>query len=187
MSRKRSEKIEEEILELLAGGSLVTEACRETGVSPATLNRWRRSDAVFDDRCWSAEAQGVMIQRATLIEQMRAAIENSDRGASIRIQGLHNLLHEVGRTASKLVSRMNDRAHLRVDSTVTGHFIGWMTGFNTCPECGYEAQPDNIEVTPGRELPQSSPAKDRTYTDPPKRAADPATDDGDENRVRIDG
>jgi len=149
MSKKRTKKIEEAILELLAGGSLITEACRELGISPATLNRWRRSDNEFDDRCWSSEGQGLMIQRSKLIESMREAIENSDRGASIKIQGLHNLLHEVGRTASKLVSRMNDRAHLRVDANVSHQVIGWQDGFDKCPECGYEAQHNIIDAPRG--------------------------------------
>ena len=161
MSRKRSKKIEEEILELLAGGSLITEACRELDISPATLNRWRRDDAEFDDRCWSAEGQGVMIQRATLIEGMREAIETTGPGSAVRIQGLHNLLHEVGRTAGKLVSRMNDRAHLRVDANVNHQVIGWQDGFDRCPECGYEAQPNLINGQATSPIPLAAPNNGR--------------------------
>jgi hypothetical protein len=146
MSRKRSKKIEGKILELLAGGSLITEACRELDISPATLNRWRRDDAEFDDRCWSAEGQGVMIQRATLIVGMREAIETTGPGSAVRIQGLHNLLHEVGRTAGKLVSRMNDR--VRVDANVAQQIIiGWQ-----------DSSGEVIDVGPADSLPSSKGA-----------------------------
>ena len=156
---KRTKKIEGEILELLAGGSLITEACRELGVSPATLNRWRRSDTEFDDRCWSAEGQGIMIQRATLIESMREAIDTTGPGSATRIQGLHNLLHEVGRTAGKLVSRMNDR--VRVDNNVAHQIVvGWR-----------DSPHDIINTLPSNRLPSSA---DREYIDHLMHPADSA-------------
>ena len=122
---KRSKSLDERILERLAEGELVTKLCRDDKMpSIRQLQRWRRSDTEFDDRCWSAEARGIMIQRATLIENMLEAIETTGPGSAIRIQGLHNLLHENGRTAGKLVSRMNDR--VRIDKNVTSQIIiGW--------------------------------------------------------------
>ena len=125
---KRDDTTDDQILELFAGGALITEVCRELNISPSTLSKWRRVDNEFDENCWSAEGQGIMVQRALLIERMYEAIETSGPGSAIRIQGLHNLLHENGRTAGKLVSRMNDR--VRVDAKVEqyGYFIGWDDG-----------------------------------------------------------
>ena len=145
---KRNDIVDEKILELLAGGALITEVCRELSISPSTLSKWRRDDSGFDDTCWSAEGQGIMVQRATLIERMHEAIESTGPGSAIRIQGLHNLLHENGRTASKLVSRMNDR--VRIDATVEthGYFIGWAD----------EPSPDPVPINEGRK-----------YIDIPKR------------------
>jgi hypothetical protein len=122
---KRSNRTDEKILELFAGGALVTEVCRRLNISASTLSKWRRLDSEFDDTCWSAEAQGIMVQRAMLIESMHEAIETTGPGSATRIQGLHNLLHENGRTAGKLVARMNDR--IRVDAKVEthGYLIGW--------------------------------------------------------------
>tara|TARA_Y100000310_G_scaffold10530_1_gene11218 strand:- start:58 stop:567 length:510 start_codon:yes stop_codon:yes gene_type:complete len=157
MSRKRSNKIYEQVLELLAGGTLVTEVCRDLDISPGTLNRWRRSDTDFDDRCWSAEAQGIMIQRSELIESMKDAIEMSGPGSSTRIQGLHNLLHENGRTAGRLVARMNDR--ISVSSNVEYVIVGWQ-----------ESNGDVINIGPEAHLPSNN---SRQYLDASKRSDNP--------------
>ena len=63
MAIKHSKSIEEKILERLAEGELMTVLCRdEVMPSMRQLQRWRRDDAEFDDRCWSAEGQGLMVQ-----------------------------------------------------------------------------------------------------------------------------
>ena len=117
MAIRRSEALDERILESLAEGILVTKLCREEKM-PAIrqLQRWRRDHASFDDACWSAEAQGLMVQRSNLIECMLSAIKDGGPGSSIQIQGLRELLHENGRTAGRLVARMSDRAHVRSKS-----------------------------------------------------------------------
>ena len=71
---------QEMVLEELANGQLVTVLCRRNDMpSLNTLQRWRRHESEFDDRCWSAEAQGVMIKRSSYIEQSSA----------IKMQGLN--------------------------------------------------------------------------------------------------
>ena len=82
-------------------------------------------DTEFDDRCWSAEAQGVMIKRSAYIEQMETAIAEGGPGSAIKMQGLRDLLHENTRTAGRLVPRMSDRSHVSVDKTVQHIIIGW--------------------------------------------------------------
>jgi hypothetical protein len=49
---------------------------------------------VLDDRCWSAEAQGVMIKRSSYIEQMEEAIAEGGPRSAIKMQGLRELLNE---------------------------------------------------------------------------------------------
>ena len=53
---------------------------------------------IVDDRCWSDEGQGVMIKRASYIEQMETAIKDGDPSSAIRMQGLRDLLNENTRT-----------------------------------------------------------------------------------------
>ncbi len=133
MSVKRSTALDERILERLAEGALVTALCRDKAMpSIRQLQRWRRADAEFDERCWSAEGQGLMVQRSSYIEGMMAAIENGGPGSSIQIQGLRELLHENGRTAGKLVARMNDR--VRVEANVQHMIISWQSEDDTAPE-----------------------------------------------------
>ena len=84
---KRNDTTDVKILELFAGGALITEVCRKLNISPSTLSKWRREDREFDDTCWSAEGQGIMVQRAMLIERMHEAIEITGPGSAIRIQG----------------------------------------------------------------------------------------------------
>ena len=149
MAIRRSNALDERILEQLAEGALVTVLCRDESMpSIRQLQRWRKADTEFDDRCWSAEGQGLMVQRSTYIEQMMKAIEQGGPGSSIQIQGLRELLHENGRTAGKLVARMNDR--VRIDATVEthGYFIGWAD----------EPSPDPVPINEGRK-----------YIDIPKR------------------
>lgn len=124
MAIKRSNALDERILGRLAEGELVTKLCRD-GTMPSIrqLQRWRRDDATFDDACWSAEAQGLMVQRSNLIEGMMSAIEGGGPGSGVQIQGLRELLHENGRTAGRLVARMSDR--VRVSSDVKHIIIGW--------------------------------------------------------------
>ena len=111
------------MLEELANGQLVTVLCRRNDMpSLNTLQRWRRHESEFDDRCWSAEAQGVMIKRSSYIEQMEEAIAEGGPGSAIKMQGLRELLNENTRTAGRLVSRMSDR--LSVASTVQ-HVVWW--------------------------------------------------------------
>ena len=135
MPVERSDALDVRILERLAEGELVTVLCRAaTMPSIRQLQRWRRADADFDERCWSAEGQGLMVQRSDYIEKMIAAIDQGGPGSSIQIQGLRELLHENGRTAGKLVSRMNDR--VRVDASVQHQHmvISWQGEGGTAPE-----------------------------------------------------
>jgi hypothetical protein len=133
MSVKRSNALDERILERLAEGVLVTALCRSASMpSIRQLQRWRRADTEFDERCWSAEGQGLMVQRCSYIEGMMAAIENGGPGSSIQIQGLRELLHENGRTAGKLVARMNDRVH--VEAKVQHMTISWQSEDDTAPD-----------------------------------------------------
>ena len=96
-----------------------------------TLQRWRRVDTEFDDRCWSAEAQGVMIKRSAYIEQMETAIAECGPGRAIKMQGLRDLLHENTRIAGWLVSRMSDPSHVSVDKSVQHIIVGWANGDGT--------------------------------------------------------
>jgi len=69
--KKSKKQLQEKVLAELANGELVTALCRRDDMPPlSTLQRWRRVDTEFDDRCWSAEAQGVMIKRSAYIEQI---------------------------------------------------------------------------------------------------------------------
>ena len=120
---KKSEQ-QEKVLEELANGELVTVLCRRDDMpSLNTLQRWRRKEKEFDDKCWSAEAQGVMIKRSSYIEQMEEAIAEGGPGSAIKMQGLRELLNENTRTAGRLVSRMSDR--VSVASTVQHVVVGW--------------------------------------------------------------
>ena len=124
--KKSKKQLQEMVLEELANGQLVTVLCRRTDMpSLNTLQRWRRDDVEFDDRCWSAEAQGVMIKRSAYIERMETAIAEGGPGSAIKMQGLRDLLHENTRTAGRLVSRMSDRSHVSVDKSVQHIIIGW--------------------------------------------------------------
>ena len=115
---------QEMVLEELANGQLVTVLCRRSDMpSLNTLQRWRSHESEFDDRCWSAEAQGVMIKRSSYIEQMEEAIAEGGPGSAIKMQGLRELLNENTRTAGRLVSRMSDR--VSVASTVQHVVVGW--------------------------------------------------------------
>jgi hypothetical protein len=98
-----------------------------------------------------------MIQRSELIESMKDAIEMSGPGSSTRIQGLHNLLHENGRTAGRLVARMNDR--ISVSSNVEYVIVGWQ-----------ESNGDVINIGPEAHLPSNN---SRQYLDASKRSDNP--------------
>ena len=149
MTIRRGKALDEQILEQLAEGALVTVLCRDESMpSIRQLQRWRKADVEFDDLCWSAEGRGLMIQRSSYIEKMMTAIEQGGPGSSIQIQGLRELLHENGRTAGKLVARMNDR--FRVDANVEhhGYIIGWAD----------DPSSDPVQINGGH-----------TYIDHPKR------------------
>ena len=88
-------------------------------------------DTEFDDRCWSAEAQGVMIKRSNYIEQMDPAIAEGGPGSAIKMQGLRDLLHENTRTAGRLVSRISDRSYVSVEKSVQHIIVGWANGDST--------------------------------------------------------
>ena len=148
MAIKRSEALDERILESLAEGILVTKLCRDEKMpNIRQLQRWRRTDALFDDACWSSEAQGLMIQRSNLIEGMLSAIKDGGPGSSIQIQGLRELLHENGRTAGRLVARMSDRAQVRVEKP--RHLtIGWLDAWDPCTKCGHDPKDHTFEYQP---------------------------------------
>ena len=130
--KKSKKQLQEKVLAELANGELVTALCRRDDMPPlSTLQRWRRVDTEFDDRCWSAEAQGVMIKRSAYIEQMETAIAEGGPGSAIKMQGLRDLLHENTRTAGRLVSRMSDRSHVSVDKSVQHIIVGWANGDGT--------------------------------------------------------
>ena len=117
------------ILEELANGELVTVLCRRDDMPTlSTLQRWRRDDKDFDDKCWSAEAQGVMIKRSSYIEQMEQAIEEGGVGSATKMQGLRELLHENTRTAGRLVSRMSKKHEAKVKAEVQHYTISWLDG-----------------------------------------------------------
>jgi hypothetical protein len=127
--KKGKEHQQISILEELANGQLVTVLCRKDDMPTlSTLQRWRRDDAEFDDRCWSAEGQGVMIKRSSYIEQMEKAIEEGGPGSAVRMQGLRDLLHENTRTAGRLVSRMSEKHEAKVKAEVQHYTISWMDG-----------------------------------------------------------
>ena len=142
--KKNKEQQQTKILEELSNGELVTVLCRRDDMPTlSTLQRWRRDDEVFDDRCWSAEGQGVMVKRASYIEQMEMAIKEGGPGSAIRMQGLRDLLHENTRTAGRLVSRMSDRYEAKIKAEVQHISIGW---HNTCVICEKEIDDKNNPV-----------------------------------------
>ena len=159
MAIKRSEALDERMLESLAEGILVTKLCREEKM-PAIrqLQRWRRDDASFDDFCWSAEAQGLMVQRSNLIECMLSAIKDGGPGSSIQIQGLRELLHENGRTAGRLVARMSDRVQARVE-TPRHLTIGWLDAWDPCTKCGHDPKDHTFENQPATVPALGGPSK----------------------------
>ena len=131
--KKSKEQQQTKILEELSNGELVTVLCRRDDMPTlSTLQRWRRDDEVFDDRCWSAEGQGVMVKRASYIEQMEMAIKEGGPGSAIRMQGLRDLLHENTRTAGRLVSRMSDRYEAKIKGEVQYMTLGWQ---DICKHC----------------------------------------------------
>ena len=130
--KKSKKQLQEKVLAELANGELVTALCRRDDMPPlSTLQRWRRVDTEFDDRCWSAEAQGVMIKRSAYIEQMETAIEEGGPGSAIKMQGLGDLLHENSRTAGRPVLRISDRSYVSVDKSVQHIIVSWANGDGT--------------------------------------------------------
>lgn len=159
MAFKRSEALDERILESLAEGILVTKLCRDEKMpNIRQLQRWRRDDALFDDACWSAEAQGLMVQRSNLIEGMLSAIKDGGPGSSIQIQGLRELLHENGRTAGRLVARMSDRVQARV-KTPRHLTIGWLDAWDPCTKCGHDPRDNIKEIQPAAVPALEGPSK----------------------------
>lgn len=143
MTQKRSKILETQILERLAEGELVTSVCRDDMMpSLRQLQRWRRDDTEFDDRCWSSEGQGLMVQRAVLIESMTAIIKDVGPGSSTQIQGLRELLQENAKTSGRLITRMSDR--VKVDAKVEkhGYIIGWATDAGDIEPITIEADTD---------------------------------------------
>ena len=189
MPRKRSQALDDKILERLAEGALMTVLCRDEKMpSIRQLQRWRKDDAEFDDKCWSAEGQGLMVQRSEFLEQMMDAVKNGGPGSGIAIQGLRELLHENGRTSGRLVQRMSDRQHLRIDSKEEQVIrFCWDDGkFNVCPECGYEDPDHIIDVNPVASLPDNTTNTERGYIDLPQRSIDPSAEDADpDSRVDV--
>ena len=101
------------------------------------------------------EAEVLLAQGQTVGEICR----HSGPGSGVQIQGLRELLHENGRTAGKLVARMNDR--VRVDTNVAHQIVvGWR-----------DSPHDIINALPGNRLPSSA---DHEYIDHLKHPADPA-------------
>ena len=79
-------KQQEMVLEELANGELVMVlCCRHDIPSLNTLQRRMRQETEFDDRCWSAEAQGVMIKQSSYIEQMEEAVAVGGPGSAIKM------------------------------------------------------------------------------------------------------
>ena len=180
MAIKHSKSIEEKILERLAEGELMTVLCRdEVMPSMRQLQRWRRDDAEFDDRCWSAEGQGLMVQRSDFLEQMMTAVKDGGPGSGIAIQGLRELLHENGRTSGRLVQRMSDRQHLRVDSKGEQRLVfGWIgESFTPCTQCGYQDPSTTVIDEPVQSLPDHTTDAKRGYVDHPRRSINSATTD----------
>jgi len=126
MPTKRTKTLDEQILERLAEGELVTKMCRDDAMpSIRQLQRWRRADVEFDSSCWSSEAQGLMVHRSELIVSMHETIKEGGPGSSTQIQGLRELLQENGRTAGRLVARMSDRVNVNDQVEHQHIIIGW--------------------------------------------------------------
>ena len=165
MPTKRSKALDEQILERLAEGELVTKMCRDDAMpSIRQLQRWRRADVEFDSSCWSSEAQGLMVQRSELIESMHGAIKEGGPGSSTQIQGLRELLHENGRTAGRLVARMSDRVNVNGQVEHQHIIIGWQ-----------ETDSDIIHI----------PSDERKYVDHLKRPVERAKAFDEKNEVNV--
>ena len=94
---------------------------------------------------------------------MHHAIELSGPGSAIRIQGLHNLLHENGRTSGKLVARMNDRVSVNAKVEHRGYIIGWDDG--SSPEPLLINHSRNNAETPESELGYVGASKEKNLAD----------------------
>lgn len=165
MPTKRTKTLDEQILERLAEGELVTKMCRDDAMpSIRQLQRWRRADVEFDSSCWSSEAQGLMVQRSELIVSMHETIKEGGPGSSTQIQGLRELLHENGRTAGRLVARMSDRVNVNGQVEHQHIIIGWQ-----------ETDSDIIHV----------PSDERKYVDHLKRPVKKAKTFDEKNKVNV--
>ena len=148
--KKEKEHQQTLILEELANGQLVTVLCRKDNMPTlSTLQRWRRDDEEFDDRCWSAEGQGVMIKRSSYIEQMEQAIHEGGVGSATKMQGLRELLHENTRTAGRLVSRMSEKYEANVKAQVQHYTISWQD--ERCVDCLKLLEDNPPEIIPPNE------------------------------------
>jgi len=165
MPTKRTKTLDEQILERLAEGELVTKMCRDDAMpSIRQLQRWRRADVEFDSSCWSSEAQGLMVQRSELIVSMHETIKEGGPGSSTQIQGLRELLHKNGRTAGRLVARMSDRVNVNGQVEHQHIIIGWQ-----------ETDSDIIHV----------PSDEQKYVDHLKRPVKKAKTFDEKNKVNV--
>ena len=165
MPTKRTKTLDEQILERLAEGKLVTKMCRDdTMPSIRQLQRWRRADVEFDSSCWSSEAQGLMVQRSELIVSMHEAIKEGGPGSSTISKAFVNCSMKTVGQAGRLVARMSDRVNVNGQVEHQHIIIGWQ-----------ETDSDIIHV----------PSDERKYVDHLKRPVKKAKTFDEKNKVNV--
>jgi len=129
------------ILDTLANGGTLLQACADIGLNRSAVLRFRQKDEAFDDLYRAAWVMGIEIKMEESEIKLRAATTRDEIMAADK-----QMRHDEW-SAEKLLPHYQPRQKLEV-SHEGPMVIGWDTGPSSCPKCGWnmDAVNENIQV-----------------------------------------
>ena len=142
------------VLDTLANGGTLLQACADIGLNWSAVLRFRQKDEDFDDLYRAAWVMGIEIKMEESEIKLRAATTRDEIMAADK-----QMRHDEW-SAEKLLPHYQPKQKLEVAHSGP-MVIGWDTGPQSCPQCGWnmDAVNENIQVIDHAEIDQRADAE----------------------------
>ena len=144
---KRTDELEDQLVEMMQDGMTYTQACKSIGVDRKTVNRWRDKDPELDDRLLSANKLGVICLNDGILDRYEKVMRGEEVWTKEQVAAMRDLGQHCRWLSTRLYPRLfGDKGVAQVAQT-GGNVVtlAWLSTGATDADALPESEPILIE------------------------------------------